>query len=425
MSAALEWALVDGQCRKAAEFIGVSPEQRPAAVCPECSEPVVWKAGEKVVPHVAHRPDAICATTKPETAAHMNAKARLVELLTKATELPYYGKCSAPWMNHTSGASVEFDGPVHVHMEYRIGTRRPDVVVTDHDGEVIIAIEVMHSHAVDKAKAEDLAKSQTAWIEVTADDALRWDGIRRLRTMQCDVVTQGFLDEYCPKCTAAKEAKAKEAAEREARVKAAHEAKLRRFNEVVAEAAREAALRESWSKPRILRDRKELKRALANPPSLSIAVGIAMAGNPGPSWSAFVVMAEGKRPHVRFNAEPQSQVWPVWLGVEFALDTLIEKLPGRAATIYMHDGAVTSGANIDRVFGLGEPVKERIIAKLAATGSIVRTDTAHPESGAVTWCAYASGAAAKEKERAGLLARSTPPIFAPPRQSGAPLRVAQ
>jgi hypothetical protein len=96
---------------------------------------------------------------------------------------------------------------------------------------------------------------------------------------------------------------------------------------------------------------------------------------------------------------------------------MMEKLPGRGATIYVHDGAVTSGANVSRVFGLEDPVKERIIKKLAATGSVVRTDTAHPQTGAVEWCAFASQAATKEKERLAKLFMRGAPLLTLPAQA--------
>ena len=60
--AKLEWATVDGVIFHAAQFVGVDPSNRPEGRCQCCDEAIVWKAGDVVIPHVAHRANTTCSS---------------------------------------------------------------------------------------------------------------------------------------------------------------------------------------------------------------------------------------------------------------------------------------------------------------------------------------------------------------------------
>lgn len=80
-----QWVLVDETLHALAEFAHLPPSQRPAAICPVCREPVLLKLGSKRTHHYAHYTGAICATTNPETALHLNTKCSIATQLRDAT----------------------------------------------------------------------------------------------------------------------------------------------------------------------------------------------------------------------------------------------------------------------------------------------------------------------------------------------------
>ena len=171
MSVGLEFALVGNVARFAREFVGVPVADRPAARCPCSNEPVVWKAGDVKVPHVAHARDSACAASRPETAAHMNAKARVAHILGGGKRLWIRLRCQC---GTTIRAIWSVPAWCRAEVEYRIGSRRPDVVLFNEAGAIVAAIEVLHSHAVDAEKASDLAFYRTRWIETRASEVNRW-----------------------------------------------------------------------------------------------------------------------------------------------------------------------------------------------------------------------------------------------------------
>ena len=175
MTATLEWALgPDGQPRSASWFVGIDPRDRPRMTCPCAASDgtrheVLAKAGEsgKVTPHFAHLPDSTCAATNPETAEHYNAKMRLASILGDADGLYISARCKA---GHRVACLWSARSWLSAVPEFSVGTRRPDVVLLGRDREVIGAIEVLHSHAVDARKARDLATWGVRWIEVRSLD---------------------------------------------------------------------------------------------------------------------------------------------------------------------------------------------------------------------------------------------------------------
>lgn len=208
MTATLEWALgPDGQPRSASWFVGIDPRDRPRMTCPCAASDgtrheVLAKAGEsgKVTPHFAHLPDSTCAATNPETAEHYNAKMRLASILGDADGLYISARCKA---GHRVACLWSARSWLSAVPEFSVGTRRPDVVLLGRDREVIGAIEVLHSHAVDARKARDLATWGVRWIEVRSLVALEWRSERPLHIAQCDIETANDITAACDQCAEA------------------------------------------------------------------------------------------------------------------------------------------------------------------------------------------------------------------------------
>jgi hypothetical protein len=209
--AKLEWATVDGVVFHAAQFVGVDPSDRPEGRCQCCEEAIVWKAGDVVLPHVAHRANSTCAATNPETAEHMNAKAKIAHALTCENVLTIASKCSA---GHPGAMPWAVAPWAYVKPEYRLGTRRPDVALLDASRDGLAAIEVLHTHAVDKVKAADFAAAGLPWVEVRSIVALEWDEKSPLPIVAADAVTRAGFDAACRQCAEHRAQVERRAAER-------------------------------------------------------------------------------------------------------------------------------------------------------------------------------------------------------------------
>lgn len=377
MRARLEWALADGAVRGAREFVGVAARQRPTGLCPCCGDAIVWKAGTVTVPHVAHRPDSTCAATNPETAAHLNAKAALARALAMIDSLSLLGRCS---MGHGVIARWDVRPWSRVEPEFRLGTRRPDVSLLSADGQGLAAVEVFHTHAVDGAKADDLAASGLRWIEALSHIACAWDGVAPLPVRAADAATLAAFDAHCSECAARRRTESDEARLRD-------EASLE-------EAKRKAAIDHAHALRRRQRAR-DLPALFASPPTLHIAVAVAMNGNPGPAAVAAVVMRAGKVPHTRPIVESIGSGVAAWHAIEFALELLIGHLPGRAATIHTSHVAIADSAN--QCVGGDTELQRRVCALMADTRSLVVAVRASGPTAAeaLYWIAAAKEAARK------------------------------
>ncbi len=365
MRATLEYAIgANGRPIFARDLVGVPSHLRPAGLCPCCDELIVWKAGDVVTPHVAHSAGSRCAATAPETAEHLNAKARLVELLSKRDHLDIVARCRR---GHVVGAQW-LGGWSTAVPEYRIRTRRPDVVLLDAEAQTVGAIEVLHTHAVDKRKAEDLAAAGVTWIEVTALEVLRWDGVSPLALVSWSDLLSKELTAACGIC------------EQIERVGAAQRAALERQREANA-AARiaEERLRLRAEYPRRLQERaREVEALRANPPRGHIAVAVAMDGNPGNALVGFVVMRPGRTPETPcFIEGPVGSGEAAWMALDHALQWLERKAPGHAATFHTNAASVAKAANMprnpayaDSEFG-HERLKQRVTQAVERTGSLV------------------------------------------------------
>jgi len=341
--AKLEWATVDGVIFHAAQFVGVDPSDRPEGRCQCCEEAIVWKAGDVVLPHVAHRANSTCAATNPETAEHMNAKAKIAHALTCENVLTIASKCSA---GHPGAMPWAVAPWAYVQPEYRLGTRRPDVALLDASRDGLAAIEVLHTHAVDKLKAADFAAAGLPWVEVRSIVALEWDEKSPLPIVAADAVTRAGFDAECRQCEQMREWRAAE----RLRVAAEKERVQRAFVDTLAFAA--------------------LQHGIAALEKRSDVLCISAVGFD--TWDdgdkitlvGAMVMHEGAKP--RGARVPDLGGDNDWLALDFALAWLEQSAPGRGALIYVDD---------DSILGTDPrsdwDAKRRVLDAMSRTGSVL------------------------------------------------------
>lgn len=359
----LAWALVNGEQVHAETMRGVPHSQRPRAVCPCCSEQVVWKAGDVVTPHVAHAAGSTCAATNPETAAHWNAKFHVASLMRSRDErngMQVRVKCNAylhaEYVQHWPSDVPDW---VQSQVERTVGNRRPDVALIDDMNGVIAAIEIKHAHAIDDTKIADYKRLDIPWIEIDAQTAAAWDGEQPISVLRVDEKHKKRWLAECPVCTA--ENIKREQAQRE------HEQQKRELARTTALTAQERKRLESEAE-RLRKhnawlamsdeEKKEVRQrhaheallsrmrsqgrrlyaeAKANPPKLEILVAASVFQKPGTAAIAACLL-EHNAP-VRLKIIDGEYRWKdaVWVAVQFAIDRLAEVAPGRSATIYTHD----------------------------------------------------------------------------------------
>lgn len=378
----LEWAHVNGVARRAEEFVGVATSHRPAGLCPCCGEAIVWKAGDVKVPHVAHRADSACAATNPETAAHLNAKAKLAALFERQSLVLIAGACSRRHAVATPWAVPAWNRALP---EYRLGTRRPDVALLDKSMTGVAAVEVLHTHAVDEAKAADLAAAGLPWIEVHSRAALEWDTKSPLQIAAADAVTLAGFDAACGACAEHRawvERRAAEQAEINARweaaaperalraLRAAEEAKAdkerkrRAFEKAVAQADFDHACSTA---------RNAVSRIFAKLDSDPKCLRIAAYGG-CPYRRHYVVGAMVMHAGAQPRAVQAPCVGPDahWLAIDYALAWLEQSAPGRSAIIYASDEYIDVGVHSS--WGGNDEVQQRVRAAARRTGSVVIRD---------------------------------------------------
>ena len=347
--AKLEWATVDGVIFHAAQFVGVDPSDRPEGRCQCCEEAIVWKAGDVVLPHVAHRANSTCAATNPETAEHMNAKAKIAHALTCENVLAIASKCSA---GHPSEMPWAVAPWAYAQPEYRLGTRRPDVALLDASRDGLAAIEVLHTHAVDKVKAADFAAAGLPWVEVLSSVALEWDEKRPLPIVAADAVTRAGFDAACRQCEEKREWRAVD----RLRVAAEKERVQRAFVDTLAFAA--------------------LQHGIAALEKRSDVLCISTVGFD--RWDdgdkiplvGAMVMHEGAKP--RGARVPDFGGGHDWLALDFALAWLEQSAPGRGALIYVDDEGILKQNLPERHWGWEvSDIMERVRAAMSRTGSVL------------------------------------------------------
>ena len=155
--------------------------------CPECQSVLVLRAGEVVVHHFAHKADTACTG---ETISHETAKRLLAQVIREQTaiESPQTISLACTCDRCASAFLVQLprDRFTRAAVEHRVGDFVCDVAGLKND-EVVLALEVLATHAVPEAKAHAL---YVPWIEVTAESVLtdpyRWTPTNsRLKPVVC------------------------------------------------------------------------------------------------------------------------------------------------------------------------------------------------------------------------------------------------
>lgn len=165
----LAWVIVEEALRHVSDFAELKPRLRPRATCPVCEERLTLKLGRRVSHHAAHRAGAHCRAAHPETAVHLNCKFHLARELSGAAELTIRRTCSGDSALAPCDAMQDatwVSGWDRVEVEMRLGTRRPDLTLFA-GSEVVGAIEVCVTNAIDAARAADLDRLGVTWIEVS------------------------------------------------------------------------------------------------------------------------------------------------------------------------------------------------------------------------------------------------------------------
>jgi len=178
----LLWVLVDGTPRHVSEFASLPARRRPRAACPQCNRRLTLKLGAVRRHHAAHHPGAVCASTNPETALHLDCKLALASALRRAgvgDASLSIAECCAGTRGAACGERREgvwVSGWNEVLIERRVGNaRRPDLVLA-RDGVPMAAIEVVVTNAVSPEKARALVELRVPWIEVRATEVLASPG---------------------------------------------------------------------------------------------------------------------------------------------------------------------------------------------------------------------------------------------------------
>lgn len=212
-TASLAWVRTADGVQHVSTWAHLPPRKRPRntkgmppdVVCPVCERPVIIRIPKAKVHHAAHAPGDVCPVTQPETALHFNLKCLIAAELRSAAaagtplvvqdtcvvgswgvswdrrydSLPPQGIHRSEWL--AAGQCPEIRQRVwietwdRVELEHRVGSveasRIPDIVLYNGD-QIVGAIEVFHTHAVDDEKAAILAALEVPWIEVRTDERL-------------------------------------------------------------------------------------------------------------------------------------------------------------------------------------------------------------------------------------------------------------
>lgn len=166
--------------------------------CPVCDEKLIYRSGDIMRPHFAHRGDSPCSS--PETILHHVAKHELA----KAIEQWLDGEVPAPVFIRECRLCREIvvdqkvpDSVTGVAVERAIGGGyQPDVILLagqGDDADAVAAFEVFVTHEIGETKSESLG---LPWIEVTADTVIQG----RLPPARFEVRRDGLGNVMCAHC---------------------------------------------------------------------------------------------------------------------------------------------------------------------------------------------------------------------------------
>lgn len=212
-----QWVLVAGHLRHVCDFAHLAPPQRPPAMCPWCDRPVVLKLGSVKVHHYAHACNSSCPASRPETALHLNTKFHFYRQLQEAQTRQLFIEQECRHCQESTQRQVWLQEWDDVKVEHRLEATRPDIALLA-QGQVIGALEILVTHAVDARKAGYFAQQAIAWLEIPAAPALyeaptAWTAADPLPLLPDDVPYPPWL---CAECTR-REERERPAREREQR----------------------------------------------------------------------------------------------------------------------------------------------------------------------------------------------------------------
>lgn len=167
-----------------------SKQARPRLVCAGCEGEVIPRVGSVRRAHFAHLGRNDCWVLSKEGKAHLEAKLHLAEQLRAVpaelrASLGLAVTCgrepgdSSRDLFGCKAESHQAFGPwltVQVEKRANLSTRRPDIQLLDDDGDVVVSIEIVHTHAVDARKAAEMYGSGIRWVELDVSG----DGIQRV-----------------------------------------------------------------------------------------------------------------------------------------------------------------------------------------------------------------------------------------------------
>lgn len=157
--------------------------------CPECRTPLVYRAGETVTHHFAHKANTACTG---ESVLHLTAKMLIAQTIEEhaATEnnSRISMKCNCDCCNSQFNLNLPKNAFSSARQEERIGSFICDVVAM-RDGQLALGVEVLATHAVGEEKANELS---IPWIELTAESILAeptyWQPVNsKLKPVRCSV----------------------------------------------------------------------------------------------------------------------------------------------------------------------------------------------------------------------------------------------
>ncbi len=166
--------------------------------CLGCGESLVARLGKERAHHFAHPPGSTCALTRPETALHLNAKERLLELCALAFrgELLVTLGARCPGCRRPAPVALATAGDAAL-AEEAVGSLRPDVLVR-RGGTPVLALEVRVAHAVDPAKEQALAALGLPALEIDATEPWEEEGPGGVKVVVARTLGLG----RCPSCQA-------------------------------------------------------------------------------------------------------------------------------------------------------------------------------------------------------------------------------
>ena len=165
--------------------------------CPSCQNEMVYRMGEKVRPHFAHR--ILSPNCSPETVLHFGFKRLLYERISRS--LNAWERLSIQWDCESCSGSHKGDllkRATHAQEEYSLGACRPDIGLLGKKGNVVAAIEIVVTHSPEQSTIEFYKAKDIPLIvfNLKSDTELSRASEEVLRPDIVDVC----LNPKCPRC---------------------------------------------------------------------------------------------------------------------------------------------------------------------------------------------------------------------------------